>query len=140
MKRKAAPKRTKFLEPNTQRGIEAKRRVLDAIALKRRNPQISLKEAAKRSGTTLPTIKRYAANVLTERSGRLDVSPSDRMARELAFLTHKGYVPITVRNSRDATRIAKYNNAVRTYLTTGDRSVLKPYVCSTTTTFAAGDN
>jgi len=121
------PKTVSFIEPTTGRAVEAQRRVFDAIALKRRNPHITLSEAAKRSGTTVGTVKRYAPSVVNIRNGRLDVTATDRITRHLQMLTHKGYVPITVRNSRDASRIAKYNNAVRTYLMTGDFNVLKQY-------------
>lgn len=100
---------------------------MDAIALKRRNPKLSLSEAAKQTGTTIKTVRRYTGSALEVRSGRLDVTARDRIPRNLRFLTAKGQVAVRVTNSRDASRIARYNNAVRKYLMTGDTAGLQPY-------------
>ena len=116
-----------FLEPITESRRDRKRRVLDAIALKRRHPELSLTAVAKRSGTTLKTIRRYAKPTLRIRSGRLDVAPTDRIVRELRFLDSKGQIEITVRNSRDASRVARYSNAVRRYVIFGDDSQLQKF-------------
>lgn len=121
------PRKIIFLEPTSAPRAEARRRALDAIALKRRRPELSLSAAAKQSGTTLKTVRRYAGTALETRSGRLDVSSRDRIPRNLRFLTAKGQVVIRVTNSRDASRIARYNNAVRKYLMTGDTAGLQPY-------------
>ena len=116
-----------FLEPTTEAQRDRKRRVLDAIALKRRHPELSLTIAAKRSGTTLKTIRRYADPTLRIRSGRLDVAPTDKIVRELRFLDAKGQIEITVRNSRDASRVARYSNAVRRYVIFGDDGQLQKF-------------
>lgn len=115
------------LEPTTRTGAEARRRVLDALALKRRHPELSLTSVAKRSGTSLKTIRSYAGDALEIRSGRLDAKKSDRLARDLVLLTRQGQITVTVRNSRDATRIARYHNALRRYLLTGDDSALQRF-------------
>jgi hypothetical protein len=65
-----------FLEALTGRREDTYYRVLDAIALKRRDPKLSLTKAAKHSGTTLDTIEKYAPSALEMRSGRFDVRPS----------------------------------------------------------------
>jgi hypothetical protein len=46
------------------------------------------------------------------------VKRTDRIPRTLEFLTEKGPIPVTVGNSRDATRIAKHRNAVRQAIVT----------------------
>ena len=102
-----------YLEPKTNKERERQRNVLDAIAFKRRNPKVSMTRAAREHHTTLRTIKRYAGSTIEVRSGRYDVAPLDRIPRELQFLTSKGYEAVTVRNSRDASRIARHHNAVR---------------------------
>jgi hypothetical protein len=107
--------------------IEARRRVLDAIALKRRQPHLSMTAAAKRSGTTLRTVKQYAADALEIRSGRLDAKRIDKLRRNLRFFTDAGQVEIVVSNSRDARRIALYHNALRRFLVSGDDSRLKKF-------------
>ena len=133
MKRRSSTPTTKvrravaYLEPRTGKQHEAKRRALDAIALKRRHPELSLTQAARGSGTTVKTIRRYAPAALETRSGRLDVKRSDRIPRDLRFLTAKGQVTVRVTNSRDASRVAKYNNAVRRFAMTLDGSQLKQF-------------
>jgi hypothetical protein len=104
---------TTYLQPRTRVQYERQRRVLDALAVKRKHPELALTTVAKRVGTTVKTIRRYAPSVLEVRSGRIDIKRSDRIPRTLEFLTEKGPVAVTVRNSRDATRIAKHRNAVR---------------------------
>jgi hypothetical protein len=106
---------------------DAYRRALDAVALKRRQPEISLTKAAKRSGTTLKTIRKYAGSALELRSGRIDVTRTDRLKRRMRLLTPKGEIPITTTNSRTASRISRHNNAVREFYATGDATALKPF-------------
>jgi hypothetical protein len=125
------PKKTTFLEPNTGLQRDRQRRVLDAISLKRRNPELSLSAAARRSGTTVKTIRTYAGAALYTRSGRLDVHGTDRIPREMLFLTPQGYVALHVTNSRDASRIAKYHNALRRYLLRRDPRELQQFTGKT---------
>jgi predicted transcriptional regulator len=116
-----------YLSPTHDRDRETQRRVLDALALKRRQPALSMTEAARRSGTTVKTVRRYAEPALETRSGRLDARDSDKIARDLRFLTDRGYVTIRVTNSRDATRVARHGNAVRKFALYGDDSALKRF-------------
>lgn len=102
-----------YFKPVSKLQHERQRRVLDALAVKRKHPELSLTAAARRVGTTVKTIRRYVPSVLEERSGRIDVKRTDRIPRTLEFLTPKGPIPVTVGNSRDASRIAKHRNAVR---------------------------
>ncbi len=124
---KTSPKRLQ-LEALTNRQNDALRRVFDTLALKRRNPKLSLSAAAKQSGTTLRTVRNYASPTLEIRSGRLDVKASDRLPRQLRMLVPRGEVVVSTTSSRTASRIAKYNNAIRQYLVTGDPAALKPFV------------
>ena len=103
----------RYLEPHTHKQYDTQRRVLDALSEKRRNPKLSLSAAAKRMGTTVPTIRRYAGQALEIRSGRIDVQPVDRIARKLQVLTDHGLESVVVGNSRDATRISRHHHAVR---------------------------
>jgi hypothetical protein len=122
-----------FLAPKTDIQRERQRRALDALSLKRRHPELSMTEAAHRSGTTLKTIRRYAGGALQMRSGRIDVLATDTIAREMRMLTPQGEIDVTVRNSRDARRIARHHNAVRKFVMTrgGDTSKLRPFVGKT---------
>ena len=107
-----------YLEPRTHNQYDTQRRVLDALSEKRRNPKLSVSAAAKRMGTTLKTIRSYAGPALEIRSGRIDVKAVDRIARRLQILTPSGLETVTVRNSRDATRISRHRHAVRHALLT----------------------
>ena len=120
--------KARFLEPTTALQWDRQRRVLDAISLKRRNPELSLSKAAKQSGTTLRTVRRYAGPTLYTRSGRLDVRDVDRISRDMRFLTPKGQIVVRVRSSRDASRISRYNNAIRKYVLYHDDRPLKKFV------------
>lgn len=107
---------------------DARRRVLDALALKRRNPDLSLSAAAKASGTTLRTIRRHAPSALITRpNGRLNVTKTDHLTRVMRMLTGRGEVVVTTHSFRTASRIGKYNNAIRQYLVIGDPLVLQPF-------------
>jgi ribosomal protein L32E len=122
-----------YLEPKTNKQWERQRNVLDAIAFKRRNPKVSMTKAAREYHTTVTTIKRYAGTTVEVRSGRYDVKPLDRIPRTLEFLTPHGYEPVTVRNSRDASRIARHHNAVRRAILTfgGDTRQLNKFANKT---------
>ena len=77
----------RFLQPRLAANEESYRRVLDAISLKRRNPALSLSKAAKASGTTLKTIRKYAPEALKQRGGRISVKRFDRLKRRMLMLT-----------------------------------------------------
>jgi hypothetical protein len=53
--------------------------------------------------------------------------PSDRLRRDLNFYDSKGKFTLTTHSSRQASKIAKYHNAVRSYIVYGDDSALKPF-------------
>jgi hypothetical protein len=113
-----APKKPKphYLEPRTDKQFDTQRRVLDALSHKRRNPSLGLSSVAKNMGTTVKTVRRYAGEALEMRGGRFDVKSIDHISRTMRLLTPTGEVAVTVRNSRDASRISKHNNAVKTAL------------------------
>jgi hypothetical protein len=106
---------------------DARRRALDAISMKRRNPALSMTKAAKLTGTTLKTVKRHAGSALEIRSGRLDVRRTDHLVRRLRMLTAKGEVTVTTRSSRTASRVSDFNNAVRDYYRNGDTTALERF-------------
>lgn len=115
-----------FLEALNGAKEDAYRRVLDALSLSRRD-KLSATKAARASGTTLKTMRRYAANAIEERNGRCYVAPSDRLPRRMRMLTSQGEVAVRTTSSRTATRIADHNNAIRAYVLTGDPSALKAF-------------
>lgn len=114
--------------------MEARLRALHAVALMRREG-ISARTAAARAHTSPVTLSRYAHSVLRKRKGRLIAVPLDELRRPMRVLTERGVVIVDVRDSRTATRIATYWNAVDTYLRTGDRRALAAFAGRT---FRAG--
>lgn len=111
--------------PRTEREAHARDRALAAVARMRRD-NLSLRAAAKTEGTDPATVRRYAGSALKQarRGARFRVTAYDRIARTLNLLTPQGTRAVTVRDSRTASRIAEYMNAIRTYVNTGDPSVL----------------
>ena len=125
-KAKPLPVTRRFLGALTGAKEDAYRRVLDALSLARRDT-LSPTKAAKTSGTTLKTMRKYASSALEERSGRAYVRATDRLPRRMRMFTNQGEVVVRTTNSRTATKIAEHNNAVREYVLTRDTSKLKQF-------------
>jgi hypothetical protein len=84
--------------------------------------------AAKKVGTTLRTMQRYAGRALKPTSsGRYRAAAGDRLRRFVRMLTPVGLIAIEARTSKAASRIAAYWAAVNRYLTTGDDSRLRRF-------------
>lgn len=106
---------------------EARGRALDALS-KMRTGGLSLNEAARESGTTVNAIKRHAGSALEQTTGgRYRAKKSDRLVRTVRFPTETGSIGLDIRDSRSASRIAAYWNAVKRYLETGDASGLRRF-------------
>lgn len=105
---------------------EARGRALAALARMRERGD-PLERAARETGTTPNTVLRYAGSALEQRGGRYVPKPYDRLARRVEFLTPAGRVALPVRDSRSASEIARYMNAVRWYLETGDAGKLRRF-------------
>ena len=116
----------RFLDALTGAKEDAYYRVLDALGLSRREG-IAPTKAAKRTGTTLKTMRKYAPSALEERSGRFYVKSSDRLPRRMRMLTPVGEKIVHTTSSRTATLIAEYNNALREYVLTGDTTEIKRF-------------
>jgi hypothetical protein len=113
----------RFLEALTGTKEDAYRRVLDALSLSRRD-KLSPTKAARATGTTLKTMRKFAPGAVELHGSRYIVTPSDRLPRHMRMLTPQGEVVVRTTSSRTATRIADYNNAIRIYVMTGDPSGL----------------
>jgi hypothetical protein len=112
-----------FLEALTGAREDAYRRVLDALSLSRRE-KLSPTKAARATGTTVKTMRKYASSAIEERGGRLYVKPSDRLPRRMRMLSTQGEIAVRTTSSRTASRIADYNNAMRAYVLTQDTTDL----------------
>ena len=70
--------------------------------------------AAKAKGTTPATMQRYVGTAFRhDRPGaRYRATPYDRIPRHVKFPTPEGEIPLTVRDSRTASRIAEHRSAL----------------------------
>ncbi len=109
--------------PRTEREAQARERALATLALMRRE-RLALTTAAKAERVDPRTVQRYVGSALRQKGPRERYRPTahDRIPRTLHVITPQGTLPVTVRDSRTASRIAEYMNAVRTYVNTGDTS------------------
>lgn len=82
---------------------------------------------ASRDVRVSPRAVRRATNAVRKIGRRWRVKFMDRIARVMAINENWREVHITVKDSRHATTIGKYQNAVRRFLETGDASILKPF-------------
>jgi len=114
--------------PRTERQAEARERALAALARMRRQKS-SLSAAAEAEHTNPRTVKRYVGSALRREGpgGRYRPTASDRIRRTLHVLTSEGVQTVTVRDSRQATKLAEYWAAVHRYLETGDASGVRQY-------------
>ena len=114
-------------KPRNEIEAQERERALGAIARMRRD-KLSLRNAARASETTSDLVKKYVGSALRRnKSGRYRATLYDRIPRSLNFLILDRYVPITIRDSRTASKIAEHSNAVRKYVRTGDTSTLAQF-------------
>ncbi len=115
--------------PRNEREQYARERALSVIALMRRE-KISLRMASKLEGTTPETVHKYAAPALKRAGARgiFQATKFDRLQRDVNFLTHDGYQQVTVYDSRIASTISQYMNALRNYLNDRRPSDLAKFV------------
>lgn len=99
------------------REAEDRARALDAIS-KMRREGLSLSEAAKESGTTPNTVRKWGGDAIEKQGSRFSAKPTDRLARSMWMLRdHPAErIIVTITDSRTASKIGRYQNAVRFYL------------------------
>jgi hypothetical protein len=106
---------------------EARIRALEAVALARRE-NLTIRTAAKRSGVSVGTVRKYASPALARDAfGRLVPKDADRLYRRVHVIGPEGERWVDTRGSRVASRVGAYWNAVRTYLGTGDEEPLERF-------------
>jgi hypothetical protein len=96
------------------------------VISKMRAEGVSLPEAAREFGLDPRTVVRLGKPALKKRAnGRYSAKSTDNLLRVLVIPTSDGPREVAVRNSRQATLLAKYWVAVQHYLETGDESALR---------------
>jgi hypothetical protein len=83
--------------------------------------------AAKEIGIDPRTVTRHLGNVLGKRNGKYRAKPTDKISRSMVINSRGRQAVIAVGDSKTASIIGQYHNAVRQYLNTGDKSALKNF-------------
>ena len=114
-----------FAKPPRQRASLVKTaHVLTAM----RRDGLSLKEAARENGIMPETVQRHAGSALRKtKGGKYEARASDSMLRVLLVPAVGGPAEIVTRDSRSASILAEYANAVQVFLQTGDDSELQQF-------------
>lgn len=96
------------------------------VISKMRAEDISLQKASREYGIDPRTVVRLGRPALRKgANGRYNAKASDRLLRVLVIPTREGLREVALRDSRQASQIAEYANAVQKYLQTGDDSALR---------------
>lgn len=100
-----------------------------AVLARMRSRGQSLSEAARQEHTT-PRMVRIVIGKQIRRdpSGRYSATSGDTLRRDINVFGFDGYVPATVRSSKQAQLASEHLIAVGRFLRTGDAEWLKPFV------------
>jgi hypothetical protein len=95
------------------------------VPARMRSEGASLPKVAREVGLTSNQVLRLARPAFRKlRNGRYSVRASDKLLRILILPSDKGLIEIPVNDSREASLVGEYWNAVDGYLRTGDASAL----------------
>jgi hypothetical protein len=110
------------LRPSEQ---EARARALDALSRVRQG--MSLRRASFEAATTPHTVRRYSGSALRREGRRWRATKSDRLFRRMRWIVETDVITIDLTDSRTASRIASYWDAVKTYVETGNTQALRKF-------------
>lgn len=98
------------------------------VLSKMRADGVSLRQAAREFEIDPRTVVRWGGSGLRKRAnGLYAAKASDRLLRVLVIPAKEGLREVAVRDSRAASEIAKYSDAVQRYLQKGDRSAIRGF-------------
>jgi hypothetical protein len=103
----------------------ARRRALEVVSEARRGKG-SLSKLARARGMSLKTVRR-ASGAFRKEGGRWVATRSDSVERWLKSYENGSRVEVLVRDSRTASLLSRYSNAVAHYLETGDPTELAEF-------------
>jgi hypothetical protein len=125
--KQVAPRTADEYFSKSERFQDRWKRVTHVIS-KMRSEEVSLSEASREFDLDPRTVQRLAPSALRKlRTGRWEAKHFDRLLRVLVIPTRKGLREIGVRDSRQASQLAKCSTAVERYLQTGDASALREF-------------
>ncbi len=112
------------------RGLKPKERVnrIDSLSVLNKirrgeDPRTVLED----SGLSNSILKTHLKNNIKFLKNSIKVSKADKIPREMVIKEDGNEIPIITKNSKNASIIGKYHNAVRHFLDTGDNSNLKEF-------------
>ena len=98
------------------------------VVSKMRAEGVSLSRASREFGVGPRSVHRLGGSALRKRAnGRYAARASDRLLRVLAIPTDEGTREIALRDSRQASILGQYWDAVQRYLQTGDASAIQKF-------------
>lgn len=101
-------------------------KALEVLSLMR-NENKSLAAASREAGISPRAVRRRVGRAMTKRGLHWVANPWDRISRPVRLLADGGVFVVEVRDSRTASRVARYWNAVDRFLKTGDENVLREF-------------
>lgn len=132
---KKKSRQNKSTAPTTARAYFSKpkrfQETWDSVAhtiSKMRSTGLSLRRAAREFGVGPAQVIKLGRSALKkQKNGRYAAKKRDRLLRVLSVLTPQGKQEIAIRDSRQASIVGGYWDAVQRYLQTGDDSVLRKF-------------
>lgn len=98
------------------------------VIQKVRTQGVSVTQASKEYGIDRKKVIKLAGPALRkQKNGRYTAKSYDRLLRVLVIPSKDGLAEVAVRDSRTASKIAKYSDAVQRFLRTGDKSRLREF-------------
>src|SRR5271156_4197051 len=128
------PARNKFSAPRTAKDYFAMPREsqetwdrVSQVPAKMRSEKLSRSKASRELGVSPRQLRLARSAFRRLPNGRYVAKASDRLLRILVLPSDKGLVEVAVNDSRQATVIGKYWNAVHRYLSRGDATELEKF-------------
>ena len=122
-----APKNFDQYRAKSERSQDLWARVTHVVSKMRAN-RVSLRQASREFGLAPQTVIRWGGSALRKRkNGQYVAKASDRLLRVLVIPTSKGLQEVAVMDSRHASDLGKYWDAVQGYLETGESSALRKF-------------
>jgi hypothetical protein len=88
----------------------------------------SLAAASRAEGIAPDTVRRYVGSALErDAHGQFRAKDTDRLYRALYMVDERGRFTVEPADSREASKLARYNSAVHRYLTTGDDTQVRRF-------------
>jgi hypothetical protein len=113
---------------NNKPNHQARQRALAVLARMRRGEPLS--QATHNEHTTSRTVRKHVGKQLKrDSSGRYRATRGDTLRRDINVLSYDGYVPVSVRSSKQAHFASEHLVAVARFLRPpGDPDLLKPFI------------